>query len=141
MVDLPDDLVDVIDEASEDVVELHFPLSSPNLTTMERLACGLKGSESLLVRLQVDIGENIDGFCVHLADGDSGNDSCDHNFTALDLAASAPDRLSCHGRQNRLTYMVTRQIWRQLRAEDFSLKGLYEVIRQSLHTRALQCLV
>ena len=64
--DLPSHLVDVIDEAEDDVVELHFPLSLPTLSTMERLAFGLKGPETLLVQLQIDPKDNLEGVCVHM---------------------------------------------------------------------------
>lgn len=139
--EMPQDLMDVIDETAEDVVELHFPLSSPTMNTMERLAFGLKGSETLLVHLRVNKKDNVDGYCVHVEDGDTHKNRCEHNFTDMNLASSIPDRLDCHGRPTRLTYNVARQLWRQLNASEPSLRELYEGIQQFLHRGASQCMV
>lgn len=138
--DLPEKLADFVDDTAEDIVELHFPLSAPTLSTMERLVYGFKGSDTLLVHLDIDVKDEIAGFCVHVEDNEP--DQCDeHSFTVLETASAPPDRLTCRGRQTRLTYIISRLIWRQLREERTSLQGVYEGIQQFLHRGALQCMV
>lgn len=60
---LPSELYDVIERASENEVELHFPLTS--LTMLQRIAMGIGSAQNMTVRL-VYIDDAISGLCIHL---------------------------------------------------------------------------
>ena len=136
MADLPHDLVSVIEQTADDKVELHFSLAN-DLTAMDRLAFGLTGTETLTVHLRLNDSEKLDSFCVHVEDSGELADVQDHTYFQ---SAFAPDHLYCTGRLSRLTYVVSRGLWRLLQ-QDASLKVLYDGVQTVMRTSASRCIV
>ena len=137
--DLPNHLLDVVEETADDKIDLHFPLNGLNV--LGKHAYGLNGSETLLVHLRLDVSGRIDGFCVHLEEDVGNMDLVDHTYFEVDNSYAAPDRLFCHPRLNRLTYVVVRVLWRQLKARESTLERIYDGVRTTIHTAANRCLI
>jgi len=137
---LPASLVDVVEQVDEWAVELQFPL--PHLTALQRMATGVGEAQSLLVRLFVGDGTTPVGFCIHLdKDTNDSEDVSHYPWMALP-GGRPPQEQYCRGRANRMTFKLSRILFRHLLQDDFlSIERIHTLMTEALSDLANSCIV
>lgn len=118
---LPVTIVDMVERAGENEVELRFPIT--NLTMLQKRAIAAGKAESIFVRLKFGSKGIPTEFCVHLAGTDIG-ESRKHTPWDVSRGDSAPQQRFCYGQPSRGVYQLSRMVWRRLRKEFVSLEVL-----------------
>lgn len=141
---IPNSLVDVVEEIGDGEFELLFPLNQKR--PFQRTALGIGNVRMLLVRLLTGNGTKPPEFCIHLRpdgnDNPRSNSSVDrHTYCRVHQGGSIPDTNFCHGRPCRVTYQLNRVLWRHLRTGFVSLDATYKLLARAIENLANCCIV
>ncbi|KAK3046686.1 hypothetical protein LTR09_011833 [Extremus antarcticus] len=137
--DLPHDLISFVDATADDRLELMFPLSDLELNAVQRLAFGLKESDTLSVYLRTTDAGLIDGFCVHIRNHGSSVATSDRSWVETNCC---PEKSHCNGNLTRLAYIVTQGLWDLMQeSNDLSIKTLYEAVQVLMRSSGSRCMI
>ena len=135
---LPVTIVDMVERAGENEVELRFPIT--NLTMLQKRAIAAGKAESIFVRLKCGSKGIPTEFCVHLAGTDIG-ETRKHTPWDVSRGDAAPQQRFCYGQPSRGVYQLSRIVWRRLRKEFVSLEDIYSFISTSIPDMSRSCVV
>lgn len=148
---IPISLVDVVERVRDGEFEISFPLT--HLKPLQRLALGAGSSRAILVRLVIGDVSKPPEFCIHLypepngsapgrrAGRASNENTSSHTYWIVSPGSSAPDDHICHGRPNRVTYQLGRDLHRHLLSGYDSLAKVHAVIASKIESLAQGCMV
>jgi hypothetical protein len=137
---LPGELVDVVELVSEDVVELHFPLT--HHTALQRAGMGASSSQSLIMRLVVGNSSLLSGFCMHFDNELKALANFNGHSPSLVLDDSSDGGTSfCHGHVNRAKYRLGHILSHHLLRGLKSLEEIYNFLKLSLDNLSQSCIV
>lgn len=135
--ELPVELLDVIEDVAEDQLELHFSLSG--LHSLNKLALGVHGTETVVVTLRTFGGGVVDAFCVHVEEEVGVAPTTSHTWTKFRDDCGLPTHFSCHGERTRLEFIVSRAVWRTLQSGGLDIAKLYARVKNLVHNSANEC--
>lgn len=131
---IPDELVDAIDEIGESEYELSFALTG--LSSLQRLARGIhKDSRMFLIRLSLLSDPQ---FCVHFSPNDEGQER--HRYCRPKDSHEPPTML-CSTKPTLFTYYLGRNVYQILRNGKPSLQEFYKSIESLITAHPSACLV
>jgi hypothetical protein len=137
---VPAALVDVVEQVDEWAVELQFPLT--HLTALQRMATGVGEAQSLLVRLFVGDGTVPMGFCIHLDMDTNGSEDASHYPWMVLPSGRPPQEQYCCGRASRMTFKLSRILFRHLLQDNFSsIERIHTLMTEALSDLASSCIV
>jgi hypothetical protein len=143
LVDLPPELIDVVERISEHEVELQLPLTK--LTTLQKKALGSGGAQSLLVRFSPGTNGLPPNFCFHWDDEPKELATNNGHSPCVAFPNLEPEEHSCHGRATPGVYQLSRILSQHLSTYGFSsLQDIYKNLLSemaSLHTKCVVCAV
>ena len=135
---LPVTIVDMVERAGKDEVELRFPIT--NLSMLQKRAIAAGEAESIFIRLKFDPKGIPTEFCIHLAGTDIG-ETRKHTPWVISRGDSAPQKRFCYGQPSRGVYQLSRMVWRRLRKKFVSLEDIYSFISTSIPDMWRSCVV
>ncbi|KAF7507279.1 hypothetical protein GJ744_010713 [Endocarpon pusillum] len=143
---LPPLLGSLVEEVSENEIELRFP--APDLTRMQRLAIGAGDAEDFLIRLTLRHDGRPIKFCVRLSGKSSDQMNPEvtskrdgHTAWEVFKGDKPPQKLGCRGRPNRDIYQLSRMLWHHLRDDFESLEQTHDHITSKVSMLGQGCLV
>ena len=135
---LPVTIVDMVERAGKDEVELRFPIT--NLSMLQKNAITAGEAESIFIRLKFGSKGIPTEFCVHLAGTDIG-ETRKHTPWDVSRGNFAPQQRFCYGQPSRGVYQLSRMVWRRLRKKFVSLEDIYSFISTSIPDMSRSCVV
>ncbi|ERF73018.1 hypothetical protein EPUS_07112 [Endocarpon pusillum Z07020] len=143
---LPQSLGSLVEEVSENEIELRFPAAG--LTRMQRLGIGAGDAEDFLIRLTLRHDGVPIKFCVHLSGESSDQMNSEvtskrdgHTAWEVFKADEPPHKQYCRGRPNRGIYQLSRMLWHHLRRNFKSLQQTHAHIALKVSRLGQGCLV
>ena len=135
---LPVTIVDMVERAGKNEVELRFPIT--NLSMLQKHAIAAGEAESIFIRLKFSSKGIPTEFCVHLAGTDIG-ETREHTPWDVSHGDFAPRQRFCYGQPSRGVYQLSRMVWRRLRKKFVSLEDIYTFISTSIPDMSRSCVV
>jgi poly(ADP-ribose) polymerase-like protein len=145
MIEIPDDLVDVIEPISYFEYEICFPLD--HLKPLQRLALCIGDARNLLVRINLEHGLDNPVYCVHLDPGPNDKSTSKtkqsnqfkHVYWDPKAKIVAPDYHYCHSKPNIVTSQIFRTMTRNTKSGLDSLGNIHKVVSHALQNLASLC--
>ena len=134
---LPVTIVDMVERAGENEVELRFPIT--NLSMLQKNAIAAGEAESFFVRLKFSSRGIPTEFCVHLAGTDFGDIRKHTQWNVSQGHFASQQR--CYGRPSRGVYQLSRIMTRHWPKEFVSLENIYSFISTSIPNMSQSCIV
>ena len=134
---MPAKLVDFVEAVGEREIEMYFPFG--DLKPFQKAAMGADNAQSLLVRLVLGDADLPAAFCMHLHEGKPAVEGHSHWIMLDD--AFPPNVHFCYGEPSRVTYQLSRELFRHLQQADSSLEAIYTLIADTLKNLGCKCIV
>lgn len=135
---LPTTLVGLVEKVSDREVELQFPLT--RLRPLQRIAMGVDNAQSLTLRLDLGDYSIPAGFCLHFNSESTSSENVHHPWEIARIDR-IPDGPFCHGRANRTSYQLARNLTRHLQNGFKSLEDIHTMLTTTLNDLPKSCLV
>jgi hypothetical protein len=149
MLEIPDHLVDVVEQINYFEYEICFPLD--HLKPLQKIALCVGDARNIVLRINLQHGIEKPLYCVHLdpdaktsaniissSEQEKNNDR-DHVYWDQETFQDAPDHHHCYGQPNITASQVYRIVRRLMKNGLSSVEELYEAISADLKSLASSC--
>ncbi|KAJ4369910.1 hypothetical protein N0V83_005674 [Neocucurbitaria cava] len=139
LLDLPADIVNVIERVGDREVELSFPLAA--FTDLQRAAMGIpKAASTLLLRLSIDYsGDSPSSFCLHF-NTDVDLDTLDHKPWICSEDSRLPQEHVCTSVPTAFTWQLNRLLYTELKVGNIALRDLHTFMSKILEGLGHSCI-
>ncbi|KAH7392855.1 hypothetical protein BKA66DRAFT_457050 [Pyrenochaeta sp. MPI-SDFR-AT-0127] len=139
ILNLPAEIVDVIERVGENEVEISFPLTA--YTELRRSALGIPNTaNTLLLRLSLDhSGGMPPSFCVHL-NNDPKLEGSVHTPYICSQDSRSPQEVVCESTQTSFSWQLNRNLHTQLRIGNTRIEDLHKFVKQRMGEMGQSCI-
>jgi Poly(ADP-ribose) polymerase catalytic domain len=149
LLEIPDHLVDVVEQISFCEYEICFPLD--HLKPLQRIALCVREARNIVVRINLQDGAEQPLYCVHLdpdtdhlievktSEASSQDNARDHVYWNQEVVGETPDHHHCYSTPNITTSHIYRIVRRLMKNGFSSVEELHKSVSDALKNLARSC--